>query len=343
MTQSFTLVIIFSTLFWFLNKNFKTPRRNSPQTFHKKSTSRMGGVAAMLALVVHVFFASRPDIFHPVLSKVILCSIPIFAAGFLDDLGLNVKPWQRIIIMLPSPILHFSYAEIQVTSVGIDFFDYILSFEIAALLFLIFAIVGIANAFNIIDGFNGLLLSYCFGIALSILFNNQFVATAYEYTLDLMAVILGLLLFNFFGKIFMGDAGAYMLGIIISSGVIVLQQNNDYSPWYVFLIFIYPVTEVLTSIIRKVFIRNRSAMEPDGLHFHMLIYKRLSKKIGFRRLRLRHFLVTLTLFILNMPFLIAANLFASEQNILIFLCGWYILVYLMIYFILLPKYIFKSK
>ena len=35
-----------------------------------------------------------------------------------------------------------------------------------------------------------------------------------------------------------------------------------------FLIFIYPVTEVLTSIIRKVFIRNRSAMEPDGLHFH---------------------------------------------------------------------------
>ena len=32
----------------------------------------------------------------------------------------------------------------------------------------------------------------------------------------------------------MGDAGAYMLGIIISSGVIVLQQNNDYSPWYVF-------------------------------------------------------------------------------------------------------------
>ena len=197
----------------------------------------------------------------------------------------------------------------------------------SALLFLIFAIVGIANAFNIIDGFNGLLLSYCFGIGLSILFNNQFVATAYEYTLDLMAVILGLLLFNFFGKIFMGDAGAYMLGIIISSGVIVLQQNNDYSPWYVFLIFIYPVTEVLTSIIRKVFIRNRSAMEPDGLHFHMLIYKRLSKKIGFRRLRLRHFLVTLTLFILNMPFLIAANLFASEQNILIFYVGgtyWYI-------------------
>ena len=122
MTQSFTLVIIFfSTLFWFLNKNFKTPRRNSPQTFHKKSTSRMGGVAAMLALVVHVFFVSRPDIFHPVLSKVILCSIPIFAAGFLDDLGLNVKPWQRIIIMLPTPILLFTMLRFRLLVLGLIF------------------------------------------------------------------------------------------------------------------------------------------------------------------------------------------------------------------------------
>ena len=43
-----------------------------------------------------------------------------------------------------------------------------------------------------------------------------------------------------------------------------------------------------------------------------LIYKDSQKK-SFRRLRLRHFLVTLTLFILNMPFLIAANLFALEK------------------------------
>ena len=109
------------------------------------------------------------------------------------------------------------------------------------------------------------------------------------------------------------------------------------------LLFIYPVTEVIISFIRKVIYRNKSALEPDGLHFHTLVYKRISqKKFGFKKIRLRHILVTTFIFLLNFPFMIFANVFAKNTAILIMLCVWYVLVYLLIYFILLPKYIFKK-
>ena len=81
--------------------------------------------------------------------------------------------------------------------------------------------------------------------------------------------VLAVFIVNFpFGKIFLGDAGAYFLGALIPVGLIKYTFDNDFSPWFVLAILIYPVTEVMVSIARKVLIRGRSALEPDGLHFH---------------------------------------------------------------------------
>ncbi|HLE81586.1 MAG TPA: glycosyl transferase family 4, partial [Dehalococcoidia bacterium] len=49
------------------------------------------------------------------------------------------------------------------------------------------------------------------------------------------------------------------------------------SPWFPMLLLAYPVLETFFSIYRKVYLRGRSASEPDGLHIHMLIYKRLAR------------------------------------------------------------------
>ena len=156
--------------------------------------------------------------------------------------------------------------------------------------------------------------------------------------------VLGVFVFNFpFGKIFLGDAGAYLLGALVPLGLIKYTFDNNFSPWFVLALLIYPVTEVIVSIIRKSFFRKMSALKPDGLHLHMLIYKKVTKKIGFRRIRQRHFLVTLLIFIGNFPFMLLANLFKDNTANLVFLCMWYFLAYLAIYFILLPKYAFKVK
>ena len=94
----------------------------------------------------------------------------------------------------------------------------------------------------------------------------------------ILFTLLGIFTLNLFGKIFLGDAGAYFIGTLLATGLIIHQQTNDLSPWYVFLMFIYPVTEVLFSFIRKHLLGASQTLEPDGLHFHMLIYKRVSKK-----------------------------------------------------------------
>ena len=303
----------------------------------------MGGTAIMLALLTNIYIFRDSSIEYPYFSLFLLCSIPVYLTGLLDDLFFDIKPLQRLLLMIPTPIFFFYVADLRVESVDIQAIDWLLQYEIIALIFLIFAFVGIVNAFNIIDGFNALLLTYCISIGLAIFTTTSSIeSTAVNYLSILIITMASMLLLNAFGKIFLGDAGAYLLGSLIASGLIIFQQNSEYSPWFVMLMLMYPTTEVIISFVRKVFFRNKSALEPDGLHFHMLIYKRISKKIGFRKVRLRHLIVTLFIFLLNFPFMVFANIFAKDSNALILFCLWYLLVYSMIYLILLPKYIFKK-
>ena len=349
MTDVFPLSLLLCFLLWFVNKNFKnqfvTNLRASPQTFHKKSTSRLGGIAIYFPLLITAYFIDETGNYD-FLRLALLCCVPVFLIGLMDDINFNMKPIYRLLLLLPTPILFFFLLDIRIESVGIIFFDALLEIEIIGLLFLIFSLVGIINAFNIIDGFNGLLLTYCLSILFTLIlaYETNSGADWLTFMVALFLATFAVFLFNFpFGKLFLGDAGAYLLGALIPIALIEYTFDNGYSPWFVLAMLIYPVTEVLSSIVRKVFFRKMSALQPDGLHFHMLVFTKISKKVGFKKIRLRHFIVTLFIFSLNFPFLYAANLFKSNSVLLIFLCLWYMLIYTMIYFMMLPKYAFKKK
>ena len=104
---------------------------------------------------------------------ILISCLPVFIVGLLDDLFYKIKPYQRIILMIPTPILIFYLVGLEVRFVDISFIDMLLKFDIFALVFMIFAFVGITNSFNIIDGFNALLLGYCFTIFITLyLFGN---------------------------------------------------------------------------------------------------------------------------------------------------------------------------
>lgn len=349
MIDIFPISLFLCFLLWVSNKYLKIDVleniRKSPQTFHKKSTSRLGGLAVFFSLFFVVNFVdTTPN--YDFLKVALLCSIPIFIVGFLDDLKVEISPSMRILLMIPTPLLFFFIMNVRVESVSITFIDELLSNEFFGLIFLTFSIIGIINAFNIIDGFNGLLLSYVITVLVSLIFGYQEGSgiSSISYMVAIFFAVLGVFVFNFpFGKIFLGDAGAYLLGALVPLGLIKYTFDNNFSPWFVLALLIYPVTEVIVSIIRKSFFRKMSALKPDGLHLHMLIYKKVTKKIGFRRIRQRHFLVTLLIFIGNFPFMLLANLFKDNTANLVFLCMWYFLAYLAIYFILLPKYAFKVK
>ena len=228
--------------------------------------------------------------------------------GLADDFNIEIKPALRLAVLFMISLLFYYVLGIKAYNLNIPFVDYLFTFEIFALLFICFAVAGMINAFNMIDGINGLLMLFCLSVCLSILIFPQSAINLefYLYLVALFFAILGVFILNFpFGRIFLGDGGAYFLGAMIVIGLIKYYQVNDLSPWYVMLMLVYPVTDVLFSIYRRITLQV-STLEPDNLHLHHLIYKRVSK-LELESENKKHFLVTFMTFIIYSPFLLGAN------------------------------------
>ena len=92
---------------------------------------------------------------------------------------------------------------------------------------------------------------------------------------SLMALIVGFFIWNFpFGKIFLGDCGAYFIGAIVAGVSIMLPENNkELSPFASLMIIIFPLYELLRSRIRRIFTSGFRAFEPDRKHFHSVLFR----------------------------------------------------------------------
>ena len=122
-------------------------------------------------------------------------------------------------------------------------------------MFTIFATVGVVNAFNLIDGLNGLSSYVTISIACSlsiISFRVSEVQFAVFLVL-LIAAVLGFLILNFpFGKIFLGDGGAYALGhLLVWSAILLINRAPEISPFAILLIFFWPVADTGLAIWRR--------------------------------------------------------------------------------------------
>ena len=96
----------------------------------------------------------------------------------------------------------------------------------------------------------------------------------------------GFLFINFpFGKVFLGDAGAYSVGFILASlAVALIHFAPDVSPAAVLLIFFWPVADTVLAIYRRR-VRGRPSVEPDRLHFHQMVMRALEISLVGRRHR----------------------------------------------------------
>ena len=321
--------------------------RESAQTLHKKSISRFGGVAIYLSAIITSYlfgFDWNSNIFW-----ILIFCLPAFLVGFIDDLKFSVDPRLRIVLLLPTPILFFYLEDIRVTDLDLGYFDDFLEIEFLALCFLCFAIVGMMNAFNLIDGINGQLSSYLVSIIVALKFieiistGNLPLSDEFRFfTNILLGSLAGFFLLNLFGKIFLGDAGAYFLGCIVCFGLIEAQQSNNLSPWAVMLILSYPFTDLIFSVIRRRLITGGDAMQPDAEHLHHVIYMRF-KQLEFRHDRARHFFTIIFLTIFNFPYIAAAVFFANNSMALILIFIVYMLSYLLIYFSLSPRFLLRDE
>lgn len=254
--------------------------QNGVQKLHSTPTPRIGGVAVVFAALVGGLLLPAED--QQLFFLVALAGLPGFVAGLVEDVTKRVRVSTRLFATCVSGLLFSFLTGYRIVTVDISVIDWALQSGLLSLLFTSFAIGGIANAVNIIDGVNGLAA----GTALIVLAGLGIVAWEVKDTAVLGlavvtgAAILGFLAFNFpFGLIFLGDAGAYTIGYLLAVVSIMLPARNpELSPLLGLLALSYPVIETAASIHRRMKRQGTRPGQPDRLHLHSLVYRDMARK-----------------------------------------------------------------
>jgi len=114
-----------------------------------------------------------------------------------------------------------------------------------------------------------------------------------------------------------------------------VERHPQVSAWFPLLLMIYPVWETLFSIYRKKFLRRISPFEPDGLHLHMLVHKRLIRRYAHskeHKHRLyRNNSTSPYLWMLTIMCVIPATAFNNNTGLLMGFCTLFVATYLWIY------------
>lgn len=251
---------------------------SGPQKYHAVPTPRIGGLAIAVSLLItgslmpYVDTLSTTHLF----ALMLLAGTPAFLGGLVEDVTKKVGVIDRLMLTMLAGIISAWLLGVVIRHLDMPGLDAILSFHPVAVIFTAVAVGGLANAINIIDGYNGLAT----GLALLILTSLGVVAYSvgdapvFWSTLVLAGALVGFLRWNWpGGKIFLGDGGAYLLGFILAQlTILVVIRNDSVSPWFALQLLIHPIFETFFSIYRRVFRHGLSPGQPDNRHLHQLVH-----------------------------------------------------------------------
>lgn len=249
---------------------------HSVQAAHTNLTPRLGGVAVFATLCIGIVFVPVEN--STSYGKFMLATGVLFTVGLLEDIGFRVPPRRRLAAAAVASLVVIGLFGVWIPRADIPGLDLFLHHWMVGIPLTLFATVGIANGFNLIDGVNGLaaVTAVAGAVALGVIAENGGYTTMMDLTLILVAGITGFLLLNYpFGLIFLGDAGAYTIGFVLSwFGIAVLLNVPDASPWAILLTLFWPVADTLLAIYRRVR-RAAAPMAADRLHVHQIMMRAL--------------------------------------------------------------------
>jgi UDP-GlcNAc:undecaprenyl-phosphate GlcNAc-1-phosphate transferase len=244
---------------------------------HKYRTPNLGGIAVMTAFAFTSCLFITGDTL-PYANYIFASGLLIFSVGLKDDLA-ALNPYKKFFAQFITAFIVVYFADIRLTSFygvfGIQQIDPIVSYSFSSLL-----IVFIINSFNLIDGVNGLLgsISLVVSLTFGVLFYMMDEIGLAFLSICMAGSIFGFLRYNFGrARIFMGDAGAYTIGFIISVLAIQLIELNSQSTWVkpvfqavpaiaIALLFI-PIFDTLRVIVIRLFL-GKSPFLADRNHLH---------------------------------------------------------------------------
>lgn len=261
---------------------------------HLRPTATLGGLAMYLGFLAGMAAASRLHQFDPVFEGtsepvgIILAATIIFLVGMIDDLREVSAPAKVAGQVLAGGVL--SLLGVTMLYFRIPFGDFLaLSPDLAPLITVLW-VIGMANAVNLIDGLDGLaagivgIAAGAFALYSSKLFDLGLLPNASNSISPLIAVIVlgmcaGFLPFNFHpARIFMGDGGALLLGLLMASSTLLVggQTAEDvsgstfffFAPLFIpFFILGVPILDTVFAIIRRASRRTGVAVA-DKEHLH---------------------------------------------------------------------------
>ncbi len=302
--------LILATRRW--HERFTVDGNHGVQKVHTDPTPRIGGVGLMIGLLFGWWVQDDDALStaNDLLGLTLLASLPAFVFGLAEDITKHISVRSRLLATMASGIFGWWLTGYCLSRVDVWGLDTLLAWAPFCILFTAFAVAGVANAYNILDGFNGL-TSAAMIVAVAAMG-----AIAYEvgdaalvyFALIYMAAILGFMAWNYpLGRIFLGDGGAYAMGFLIAWMAVMLPARHpDVSPWASLLACGFPVMETIYSMARRKLTRQNSGA-PDALHLHSLV-KKVVIRPRFKQFKaaIRNALVMLTL----LPFIAIVGLTA---------------------------------
>ena len=284
---------------------------------HTVSTPSLGGIGIFAGLLFSVIAWTPYQLFGGL--QYILCSaIVIFLIGAKDDI-IPSRPGMKLVGQLFAAAILVEVAGVRIPSLygifGVGELPRLWSTALS-----VFTIIVIINAFNLIDGVNGLTGTICV-IAASALGAWFYLIEHAEYTILACALIgstVAFLKFNWTpARIFMGDTGSLLIGLMLSVLTIEFIEFHQGmprdSPYYfpaapaaAIGFLIVPLFDTLRVFVTRV-ARGRSPLHPDRNHIHHLLVD----------LGLTHIQTTLVLGLIAILFILLAVALQDFGNLLL--------------------------
>lgn len=259
--------------------HYDTPNDRSS---HTDFVPTLGGVSFFISLVVFFFFSNFYNIDDTSLSIMLAITI-MFLVGLTDDLK-DLSPRVKFLGQLLALSILIIQSDYRILSFHgfLGIYELNMFFSVFISMFLILAFI---NAFNLIDGIDG--MSSITGIVISACFGYLFYKLQLFFfmfiSFALISMLLAFLRYNFSSKkkIFMGDTGSLVIGLVL--GLLTLKlltlETETYSflsiqrkelPLLLLIILIVPAFD----LCRVSFIRLKkrvSIFSPDRNHIHHLL------------------------------------------------------------------------
>lgn len=288
------------------------------RTSHHEGVPTLGGLAIFGGMLFSIILWTPFKYFGDL--QYILCAfIILFLIGAKDDID-PVSPFKKFLAQLFAAGILVFKANIRITTLysifGVGDLPFWLSITLS-----VFVIIALINAFNLIDGINGLAASI--SILSSLIFGYWFfIVGRIELAIVAFALIgsvLAFLKFNFTpAKIFMGDTGSLLVGTVAAIlSIQFIEQNKiliespDYissAPALAIAILIIPIFDTARVLFIRL-LRGHSPFQPDKRHIHHMLLD----------LGLSHMQATSVLLLVNILFVWLAYVFHQMGNVYLFM------------------------